>query len=280
MPLPRSLIKSIAHRALGPRLATSLGQVINDAGSFASYAGSARGRRSAKRLRQLKDRYRGRRCFIIGNGPSLKGMDLAPLRSEITFGLNRAYLMFEALGFSTTFLVAVNRLVIEQSGHEILAAPASEVFLAWAARQAIEDTPRPILVRSLARPSFSVDAARGVWEGATVTFVAMQLAYHLGFRDLILIGVDHSFVNAGPAHQVVTSSGPDPNHFDPSYFGAGYRWQLPDLDMSEAAYRMARGAFEAAGGTIRDATVGGKLHVFPKVQYHSLFGAGGQVEDQ
>lgn len=276
---PRSILKGVAYRTLGRALATSLNERLNDAGSLLSYATSGRGRRSATRLRSLQDRYHGGRCFIIGNGPSLKGMDLTPLRSEITFGLNRAYLMFETLGFPTTFLVAVNRLVIEQSGAEIIAAPADEIFLAWAARKVIDDSPRPILVRSLARPGFSSDASRGVWEGATVTFVAMQLAYYVGFRDVILIGVDHSFATSGPPHQVVTSSEPDANHFDPGYFGPGYRWQLPDLETSEVAYRMAREAFEAAGGTIRDATVGGKLDVFPKVEYTSLFSGAAEAQD-
>jgi hypothetical protein len=274
---PRSLLKGIAYRTLGRHLATSLNQRLNDAGSLLSYTTSPRGRRSAARLRLLQDRYHGGRCFIIGNGPSLKAMDLNPLRSETTFGLNRAYLMFETLGFPTTFLVAVNQLVIEQSGPEIVAAPVEEVFLAWAARRVIDDSPRPVLVRSLARPQFSADASRGVWEGATVTFVAMQLAYHFGFRDVILIGVDHSFVSTGPPHQVVTSSGPDANHFDADYFGPGYRWQLPDLETSEVAYRMARQAFEAGGGSIKDATVGGKLDVFPKVEYSSLFSGRSEV---
>src|SRR3989337_1536843 len=66
------------------------------------------GRASIGRLMSLRNRYRGERCFIIGNGPSLGRMDLSPLRSEKTFGANRIYLMFEKLGFTTSFLVAVN----------------------------------------------------------------------------------------------------------------------------------------------------------------------------
>jgi hypothetical protein len=40
---------------------------------------------------------------------------------------------------------------------------------------------------------------------------------------------------------------------------------------------MAKQAFEAAGGRIRDATVGGKLDVFPKVEYSSLFSGESEV---
>jgi hypothetical protein len=69
----------------------------------------------------------------------------------------------------------------------------------------------------------------------------------------------------------VVSEGEDPNHFDPRYFGKGFRWQLPDLETSEIAYRMARRAYEQAGRRVLDATIGGKLTVFPKVEYGSLF---------
>ena len=68
------------------------------------------------------------------------------------------------------------------------------------------------------------------------------------------------------------SDGPDPNHFSGDYFGKGFRWNLPDLETSEMAYRMAREYFEKAGRKIVDATIGGKLTVFPKVGYDSLFG--------
>ena len=45
----------------------------------------------------------------------------------------------------------------------------------------------------------------------------------------------------------------------------GVKWQLPDLDNSALAYRLARTAFEADGRRIVDATVGGALSVFPKL---------------
>jgi hypothetical protein len=101
--------------------------------------------------------------------------------------------------------------------------------------------------------------------------VALQLAYHLGFSTVILVGVDHSFVTQGKPNTTVQSEGDDPNHFSSAYFGKGFRWQLPDLETSELAYRMARQAYERAGRQVLDATIGGKLTVFPKVEYTSLF---------
>ena len=39
-------------------------------------------RDTVRRLQALKDSHRGERCFIIGNGPSLKQTDLSRLRGE------------------------------------------------------------------------------------------------------------------------------------------------------------------------------------------------------
>ena len=104
----------------------------------------------------------------------------------------------------------------------------------------------------------------------TVTYVALQLAYFMGFETVILIGVDHSFKSKGKPNTTVVSAGDDPNHFDSGYFGKGFRWQLPDLDTSEKAYLRARKFFEDDSRQVLDATVGGKLQVFPKVSYDSL----------
>ena len=76
-------------------------------------------RESIRKLRALKDAYKGERCVIIGNGPSLKMTDVQKIRYEYTFGMNRIYLAWEEWGFSTSFFVSVNDLVIEQCAQEI-----------------------------------------------------------------------------------------------------------------------------------------------------------------
>ncbi len=230
-------------------------------------------RESRKRLSALKDIHRGERCFIIGNGPSLNKTDLRKLRGESTFGLNRIYLLFPELGFTTTYYLSMNDLVIEQCAAEILALPIPK-FLTWRSRRFINPTEDThFLYTTYTGPKFARNVSGRLWEGATVTFVALQLAYHMGYEKVILIGVDHNFVTQGDANKVVTSQGDDPNHFAPNYFGKGFKWQLPDLETSERAYRMAKIAYESDGRQILDATVGGKLSVFPKVDYTGLFPA-------
>ena len=230
------------------------------------------GRLSRRQLAALQDSQRGKRCFIIGNGPSLRQTDLQKLRGEATFGTNRIYLMFPELGFHTTYYVSVNHLVIKQCAAEIMPLPMPK-FIPWGTRRDLPGvTADTIFINcSCPQPGFARDARGVVWQGATVTYVALQLAYHMGFEQAILIGVDHNFVTQGPPGQAVTSQGDDPNHFDPKYFGKGFRWELPDLETSEVAYRMAKAAYEQDGRQVLDATIGGKLTIFPKVDYNSLF---------
>jgi len=233
-------------------------------------------RESISMLGELKDKYRGERCFIIGNGPSLRETDVSKLKNEFTFGMNRIYLAFEEWGFQTTFLASVNDLVIEQCVDDFLALNMPR-FFSWRSRKFFPQSPIPnsqfpiFLYTTYAGPKFAQDVRYRVWEGATVTNVCLQLAFHMGFEQAILIGVDHSFTSKGDANKTVTSDGDDPNHFDPRYFGKGFRWQLPDLDMSEIAYHMAKVNYQRDGRQILDATIGGNLTVFPKADYDSLF---------
>ena len=228
-------------------------------------------RDTVSRLSKLKDQYRGQRCFIIGNGPSLRNTDMSKLRHEYTIGMNRIYLMFPELGFSTTFFLSVNDLVIEQCASDIQQLTVPK-FVSWRSRGVLKPAEDLyFLYTTYTGPKFARDVRQRVWEGATVTYVALQLAFYMGFQKVILIGVDHNFVTQGKPNTTVTSQGDDPNHFAPGYFGKGFRWQLPDLDTSERSYAMARKGYESAGRQVVDATVGGKLTVFPKVDYNSLF---------
>ena len=232
-------------------------------------------RESIRRLTQLQDVHKGKRAFIIGNGPSLKQTDLSTLRNEITFCMNRFYLVFPELGFAATYLCITNDLVVEQFVDDINTLTIPK-FIAWRSHRhfppQLSNAQLPTFIyTSYTGPRFTGDVRRRVWEGATVTNLALQLAYYMGIEKAILIGVDHNFASKGDANKTVVSQGDDPNHFMPNYFGKGVKWQLPDLDTSEIGYALAREAYHKAGRQVVDATVGGKLTVFPKVEYNSLF---------
>ena len=182
-------------------------------------------RTSIQNLKKYKDIHAGERCFIIGNGPSLKNTDLGYLEKELTFGMNRIYLMFPELGFSTTYYLSINSLVIEQCANEILALQIPR-FLSWRSRGFIKNAlnegnelprnpPLSFLHTTYTGQKFAKDAAGRLWEGATVTYVALQLAFHIGFSEVILVGLDHKYESQDQPNQTVTTQENHPKHITP-----------------------------------------------------------------
>jgi hypothetical protein len=233
-----------------------------------------RSARNQDLLRKYKDIHAGERCFIIGNGPSLKKTNLSLLENEHTFGMNRIYLLFEELGFHTTYFVSSNERVIEQFYQDIRLLPMPK-FLNWQTRALFEpenDSIQFFKLRLGFKDRFSTDIFRPISGGATVTYVALQIAYFMGFSQVFLIGVDHTFQYKGTPNRFVRQDQEvDVNHFSPDYFPKGIPWQIPDLLHSEIAYHLAKETYEADGRQILDATVDGKCPVFKKVDYSSLF---------
>ena len=112
---------------------------------------------------------------------------------------------------------------------------------------------------------FSCDPRVSIHQGATVTYVALQIAYYLGFSKVALVGCDHNFATKGPAHKLVVSGETDPNHFDPRYFSGGDLWQLPSIAESEESYLRAKRFYEYDQRIIYNCTFGGKLELYPRI---------------
>lgn len=206
----------------------------------------------------LYNKYKGQSCIIIGNGPSLRDVPLKFLQGNTTFGTNKIFLL---KGFTPTFYVCVNLLVLKQS---IAFMPGTSVpkFLNM---QCPENVPDMFSLHSMAPPMFSYNPEMYVYEGYTVTFVCLQLAFFMGFKKVGLVGVDHRFEYEGDPNEerVMSKSEDDPNHFHPDYF-KGQLWNNPDLVKSEEAYEMAKEAFEADGRKIFNLTKGTELKTFRK----------------
>lgn len=108
-------------------------------------------------------------------------------------------------------------------------------------------------------------------QGYTVTYVALELAFHMGYSDVALVGCDHYFNASGPANKEVEAEAKDKNHFDPNYFADGTRWNLPDLPASEYYYSMADRNYSAHGRRIVNATSGGHLDIFQRMSLKEWF---------
>jgi len=193
-------------------------------------------------------------------------MDLSPLKNYYTFGLNKIYLLFDKVDLNLSYHVAVNKLVIEQSAEEFekLSCPS---FLSYKkAHNKIRNYKHIYFIFTGGPFTFHKDLMQKISEGYTVTFVAMQIAYYMGFQRVFLIGVDHSFKAVGNPNEKQLLKGDDQNHFAPNYFG-GKEWQLPDIEASELSYHHAGFQFQRSERQILDATVDGKLTIFSKISY-------------
>ncbi|MEL6977879.1 MAG: glycosyltransferase [Pseudomonadota bacterium] len=235
---------------------------------------------NTKRISRWYNAYRGRRAFLIGNGPSLNECDLSLLRDEITIGVNSIFFKRDELGGLPTHYVVEDNFVAEDRAEEINALEGTNKWFGNYLRYCLEgDDVNWLNVRMRydsykGFPYFSRDAARQVWTGGSVTYVCMQLAFYFGVRDLYLIGFDHHYVVPETTDidgLAYTSQGADPNHFDPTYFGKGYRWHAPMTERMELGYCRAQKTFNQYGRNMYNATVGGKLEVLPRVEYASLF---------
>jgi FkbM family methyltransferase len=236
------------------------------------------------RLQALKADRKARRCFIIGNGPSLKHTDLSLLRDEVTFAMNGFFLKMPDLDWAPTYYVVEDHLVAEDRADEINALYGPTKLFPAHLRYVLEPDDKTIFFEHRKRVSFplgfdfSFKADAHTYAGGTVTFTCMQLAAYLGFDEIYLVGVDASYEIPNDAKlggdarvKELDMMSDDPNHFHPDYFGKGKRWHEPNVDIMLGAYEEAQQACDARGIKIVNATVGGKLEVFPRTDYAQLF---------
>jgi len=233
-----------------------------------------------RRIAEYKNRHEGQKVFILGNGPSLNRCDLKLLKNEITFGVNSIFLNHENMGFHPTYYVVEDVFVAEDRAKEINAYKGPIKFFGNYLKYCISDSEDTRWLNVRFRyddypdfPYFSTNAARMVWVGGTVSYICLQLAYYMGFSEIYLVGFDHSYTIPTDADMIGTeikSKSDDPNHFNPDYFGNGYRWHDPRVDRMEMAYAKAKEVFEQNGRKIYNATDGGKLEVFPRVEYSEI----------
>jgi Protein of unknown function DUF115 len=214
-------------------------------------------------MQALRGHGAGKTCVVIGNGPSLRDVDFSLLKGVDTFGLNRIYLMRDQNGFVPTWHVVVNDILLEQFSAEIQTVE-SVLFIPVRHRWRFSRSSDIHAFKVRFDDTLATDITRGVAVGGTVTNVALQLAYYLGYQKVILLGVDHRYVNDGRPNEELTSQSDDPNHFAPNYFGKGVRWNAPDLERSEIGFLQAKHMFEESGRRIVDCTINGALEIFPK----------------
>jgi hypothetical protein len=232
---------------------------------------------NARRLSSLRNRHCGRRGVVIGNGPSLNVKDLDRLQGEITFASNKIFLAFDQVAWRPTYyscsdiLVAknnreaMNRLdLVKVYGESVKAEFADRSDITW-----LRERNGPL-------QQFSTDCSECVYGGFSVVYYQLQLAFHLGIREVILIGMDFSFDVPKPSgevceHGAVIMSQGEVNHFHKDYRKPGETWTMPRLDKQLEAFECARVAFGRAGGRVLNASRSTRLTVFPRINFDDVF---------
>lgn len=220
----------------------------------------------------MKDSMKGRDAILLCNGPSLNKVPFEALKEgPFIIGMNKINLLFDRTTMRPDMIVAINPYVIEQNA-DFYNETEIPLMLSRVGTGEVEQRPNVTFLNCAPTLKFSLDPGVAIYEGWTVTYAALQIAFHMGFDRVAIVGADHTFAQAGKPNELQVSKGPDVNHFDPRYFGKGTPWQLADLEGSERAYRLARQTYETHGRKLYNCTEGGKLEIFERMPLESFLG--------
>lgn len=219
-----------------------------------------------KSLQKFKDCNKGKRCFIVATGPSLSKSDLDKLyeNKEITISMNFIHRMFDKTSWRPDYYIAadvrvhdgldvdtleVNNIIIGDTSEKFLKKKhKSNVYINHVVMDISEDI----------MPYFSEDFSRCSYTGGTVTYLCMQFAVYMGIKEIYLLGVDFSGYGA---------QGSTYEHFYEEKKLKSICFAKQNL----LAYQAAKKYADEHGIRIYNATRGGKLEVFERVNFDDLF---------
>ncbi len=246
-------------------------------------------------LRLLLGRHAGERCFIVCNGPSLRTQNLSQLRGEIVFTVSNGYLLPEYSNIAPSYHcvpqvtygefygVTVDRERTRQWFSEMdQALGDAQLFLMESERALVEEGAlfKGRQVRYLeVRSGFEeigdriVDVADAYPGAQSVSVMSLMLAMYMGFQRIYLLGADHDWLQKGTYQYAFrpTIWTPD-NGARPE----DYRKASPMYEELEATlrlwkeYRALSRVASANGIEIFNATNGGNLDEFPRVEFASV----------
>ena len=245
-----------------------------------------------KRLEKIRNKHKGKRCFIMGNGPSLNNTPLDLLSDDYVWGVNRVNLLFDRISWRPKFYTAIDTVVVPDNRKEIaglisslqetifffpldfrlrgILPSAENVY--WYKEAPIDESIAPY-------GYFSVDPVKFVRSSRTVTIAALQLAVFLGFDPIYLIGCDTDYRRKNvfverrdkSGSVMVGTANNDTDHFTGQYFGKGKLYNPPSPERMIFNYEQAKRVTDKLGVNVYNATIGGKLEVFPRVNFTDLF---------
>lgn len=234
----------------------------------------------ANELSKFKQQKKGKRCFIIGNGPSLTLEDLNLLKNEDCFATNSIYKLFGSIDWRPTYYVSQDLKVIDDLSGDLglIANSCPYVFLNSYICNKYPDVFKENNVFAffvntyddgVHFPGFSFDMANEICEGYTVTYACIQMAVYMGYSKIYILGCDHNYA----ATYALDGSIRVDNSVNNNYMSLMDHKliNLPRLDKTTLAYMKARTVCENNNIEIYNSTRGGKLEVFERKSFDDLF---------
>lgn len=246
---------------------------------------SGKRKESLNYLKSVKDKYKGQRCFVIGNGPSLTAKDLDRLKGEITFASNRIYKIFDSTDWRPTYFTIFDEGVARAEGviDGINSFNCEMKFVREEGQYIFGKINEPICyIRSLSsrkyldNPNFSENMVEKTYSIATVTYISLQLARHMGFSEIYLLGMDNQYAYSMLRDGTIVKNDNGKDYFsDKADKSVSESEAMPKTAPAtwemDAAYNFAEKYSREHNFRIYNATRGGKLEVFERVEFDSLF---------
>lgn len=235
-----------------------------------------------RKLLKYKNIHRGKRGFVIGNGPSLRMDDLSKLVGEITIASNKIYLAFDKTDWRPTYYSIIDSIVAKNIADEVVKLPMAKFFLVGFDEiiKGVEGSFFCNLLRDWHEvghfePGFSDNIIKGIYGGESVTYWNIQILWYLGIREIYLLGVDHSFILPSrkiedDGFEYILIGEGECNHFDPNYRPVNELWTMPHLTEQEKAYAFAREYIEKRGGILKNASRRTKLACIDVIDFDLL----------
>lgn len=229
-----------------------------------------------EKLRALKDIHKGERCFVIGNGPSLRAEDLDKLKGEYTFASNFIGKIFDKNEWRPTYFCVMDPKYVRENIGDFLKYEKEQMFVAvyaenfegakqWFGNPDIIFCEMTHGAGEGKLPGFSDDVSKIMYGGYSVTYCLLQLAVHMGFKEIYLLGVDNNFaVNKG-FNGVINDGGNKEGHFYKSS-----RQESGNVEGMTNAYEAARIYAEKNNIKIYNSTRGGKLETYERKSFDSI----------
>lgn len=233
--------------------------------------------KNGKRIKALKNVHKNERCFIIGNGPSLTIDDLNKLKKEVTFAFNRIFYIFDQTEWRPTYYCSEDDKTIFNSREEINNLKIENKFFPvnFPRDYKIQFNNARYYIFKIGDRNvelkFSEDIVKGIYWGNTVAYTAIQIAVFMGIKEIYLLGVDHNFskmVN-DKGEMIIDKTVKD--YFTEKYNTDKDDLYIPNVEVSTRAFSAAKKYADKNKIKIINATRGGKLEVFERVDFNKIF---------